>query len=151
MKAIYILNRIVIIGVLVILLCNFTQRLFAQEQPAILKIFEKYGSRQGVTLLEISEELMKDYEIKYFKSIVFKDGTRYLTEIRQSISKDKVNSKLIKESVQDGLIISGYYRLKTNDNTLNRYLIFKVGKNNKVTLIYIEGRLTPEQLVELLK
>jgi hypothetical protein len=49
------------------------------------------------------------------------------------------------------LLVSGYYRLKTQDPAMNRYLIFKVGKSNKVTLLYIEGRLTPEELVELLK
>ena len=129
----------------------FTQQGFAQNQPAIMAIFDKYGSYQGVTMLEISEELMKDYQIKHFKSIIFENGTAALPEIRKAIEKDKIDAKRIKESIQDGLLTSGYYRLKTEEENMNRYLIFKVGKNKKTTLIYIEGELSPEQLVELLK
>jgi hypothetical protein len=47
--------------------------------------------------------------------------------------------------------MSGYYKLLSEKPKLNRYLIFKVGKENKTTLIYVEGELTPEELVELLK
>ena len=128
-----------------------SQQSFAQTQPAVTVIFERYGSSQGVTLLEISDDLMKDYQIKHFRSIIFKDATYILPEIRKAIEKDKKDAKRIKESVQDGLLMSGYYRLKVEIPNMNRYLIFKVGRNNKTTLIYIEGKLSPEELVELLK
>ncbi|MDL2325670.1 DUF6108 family protein, partial [Bacteroidales bacterium OttesenSCG-928-A14] len=121
------------------------------KDPEILKIFDKYGNKQGVTMLEISDDLMKNYHVRIFKSIIFEDGRKALTDIRKAIDIDKVNAKKIKESKQDGLLISGYYRLKTENDNLNRYLIFKIGKNNRTTLVYIEGELTPEELVELLK
>lgn len=124
---------------------------FAQSKPAILKIFDKYGDKEGVTLLEITDDLMKDYQVDVFKSIIFKDGSGVLPEIRKLIEIDKVNAKKIKESKQDGLLNSGYYRLKTDDPAMNRYLIFKIGQRNKVTLVYIEGKLEPDRLVELLK
>lgn len=123
----------------------------AGKDPEILKIFDKYGNKQGVTMLEISDDLMKNYHVRIFKSIIFEDGRKALTDIRKAIDIDKVNAKKIKESKQDGLLISGYYRLKTENDNLNRYLIFKIGKNNRTTLVYIEGELTPEELVELLK
>lgn len=144
-------HKIVTVSLLLFLLGIATGKGFAQNQPAVTSIFDKYGSSKGVTLLEISEELMKDYQIKHFKSIIFENGTTALPEIRKAIEKDKVGAKRIKESIQDGLLMSGYYRLKTEEANMNRYLIFKVGKNNKTTLIYIEGKLTPEELVELLK
>ncbi|MDR1879239.1 MAG: DUF6108 family protein [Bacteroidales bacterium] len=136
---------------LCMLMCALTHQTFAHKPPAVFAIFEKYGSQQGVTMLEASEELMKNYQIIHFKSIIFKDGTAALPEIREAIIKDKTNAGRIKESLRDGLIYSGYYRFKTEDTTINRYLIFKVGEKNKTTLIYIEGKLTPEQLIELLK
>ena len=144
-------HKIHIALLLMFFLGIFAQQGFAQNQPAIMAIFDKYGSYQGVTMLEISEELMKDYQIKHFKSIIFENGTVALPEIRKAIEKDKIDAKRIKESIQDGLLTSGYYRLKTKEENMNRYLIFKVGKNKKTTLIYIEGELSPEQLVELLK
>jgi hypothetical protein len=135
---------------IVLLFCGNVLSLSAQR-PAVFQIFEKYGKQKGVTLLEISEELMTEYHIKQFKSIIFEDGTRALSEIRQCIEQDKREAKKMKEAITDGLLISGYYRLKTIDPDMNRYLIFKAEKRNKLTLLYIEGRLTPEELVELLK
>ena len=134
-----------------LLLCGSMSSLSAQSKPAVFQIFEKYGKQKGITMLEISEELMTEYRIKQFKSIIFEDGTRALPEIRRCIELDKQEAKKMKEATTDGLVVSGYYRLKTADTAMNRYLIFKVGKSNKVTLLYIEGRLTPEELVELLK
>jgi len=151
MKDIISFHKVSVAVLLVVLLGVFARQGFAQSQPAVTAIFEKYGSSQGVTLLEISEELMKDYQIKHFKSIIFKDGSKALTEIRNAIEKDKKEAKRIKESIENGLLMSGYYRLKTELPNMNRYLIFKVGKNMKTTLIYIEGELSPEELVELLK
>lgn len=146
------LYKIVTLSLLISLFGVFiTQQSFAQSQPAVTAIFDKYGSSKGVTLLEISEELMKDYQIKHFKSIIFENGNNALPEIRKAIEKDKIGAKRIKESIQNGLLMSGYYRLKTEETNMNRYLIFKVGKNNKTTLLYIEGKLSPEELIELLK
>jgi hypothetical protein len=124
---------------------------FATQAQAVLSIFKKYGNEQGVTLLEASRELMKEYKIKNFKSIIFDDGTEALSEIRRAINKDKEGALHIKESTKDGFLTSGYYQLSPEKPKLNRYLIFKVGTANKTTLIYVEGELTPDELVELLK
>jgi hypothetical protein len=124
---------------------------FSIQAQAVLPIFKKYGHNQGVTLLEASRELMKEYKIKTFKSIIFDDGTEALPEIRRAINKDKQGALHIKESARDGLLTSGYYQLLSEKTKLNRYLIFKVGAANKTTLIYVEGELTSDELVELLK
>jgi len=124
---------------------------FTSQAQAVLSIFKKYGNDYGVTMLEASRELMKDYKIKNFKSIIFDDGSRALPEIRRAIDKDKVGAVHIKESTKDGLLTSGYYQLLSERVNMNRYLIFKVSNSNKTTLIYVEGELSPEELVELLK
>jgi hypothetical protein len=122
----------------------------AQAQ-AVFSIFKKHGNDHGVTMLEASRDLMKEYKIKTFKSIIFDDGSQALPEIRRAIKADKEGALNIKESTKDGLLMSAYYQLRSEKANLNRYLIFKVGKENKTTLIYVEGELTPEELVELLK
>ena len=127
------------------------QTLSAQNQLEIFNIFDKYGNKKGVTHLEASAAVMKDYEITQFKSIIFDDGTSVLPEIRKCIEKDKQGAAKIKEETKDGKVVNGYYRLKNLQPQINRYLIFKVGAQNKVTLLYIEGKITPEGLVELLK
>jgi hypothetical protein len=146
----------------------FSNSVKAGEKFCVLPIFDKYGYGKGVTMLEASKELLKQYKIKQFKSIIFEDGTEALPEIRACIEKDKVNAEKIKEVVHDGSIMNGFYRLKTATKRylslgmkgiiptftktmeINHYLIFKV-QDKKVTLIYVEGALTTDELVELLK
>lgn len=147
-----IITSIASISILILLMSAFPSRLKAEDPPpSIFKIFEKYGNQKGVTMLEVSREVIKNYKIKHFKSIIFEDGREALPEIRKCIEKDKIGAKKMKELIQNGEIVSGYYRLKTNNEKMNRYLIFKVTANYKTTLIYIEGELSPEELVELLK
>jgi hypothetical protein len=124
---------------------------FSAQAQAVLSVFKKYGNDHGVTMLEASRELMKEYKIKTFKSIIFENGSKALPEIRKAINNDKDGALHIKESTKDGLLTSGYYQLKSENQKWNRYLIFKVGNANKTTLIYVEGELTPDELVELLK
>jgi hypothetical protein len=162
-------NRFILLFAGILLLSNSAK---AGEKFCILSIFDKYGYKQGVTMLEASKELLKQYKIKQFKSIIFEDGTKYLPEIRACLEKDKVNAEKIKEVIHDGQVTSGFYRLKTDKNEtkryytfeiqekkatlitenleINRYLIFKV-QDKKVTLVYVEGALTTEELIELLK
>jgi hypothetical protein len=122
----------------------------AGEKFCILSIFEKYGHQKGVVMLEASKKLLKQYKIKMFKSIIFEDGTEALPDIRTCIEKDKANAVKIKEIVHYGLLMSGFYRLRTEKPEINRFLIFRV-QEKKTTLIYVEGELTTDELVELLK
>ena len=122
----------------------------AQNESCIFSIFNKYENYQGVTMLSASKEVLKQYKITQFKSMIFENGTKILPEIRACIEKEKLGAVKMKETVQDGLLMGGYYRLKTETSEINCYLIFKV-KEKKVTLIYVEGNLTPDELVELLK
>jgi len=128
----------------------FSNSANAGEKTAVLSIFEKYGYKKGVIMLEASKQLLKEYRIKLFKSIIIEDGTAALPEIRACIEKDKVNAVKAKEIMQENELISGFYRLKTNDPDMNRFLIFNV-QDKKTTLIYVEGALSTEELVKLLK
>ncbi|MDR3046312.1 MAG: hypothetical protein LBU51_01705 [Bacteroidales bacterium] len=144
-------KAIIALLVLFVLRAALPQNASAQEKLAILNIFETYQSEKGITTLEASEAIMKEYGISHFKSIIFNDGRKALPAIRKAMEQDKKNALKIKEGFTDGSLSSGYYRLATPNQALNRYLIFKMGKENKVTLLYIEGKLSPDELTELLK
>ena len=61
--------------------------------------------------------------------------------------------KKLQEIVEDGKLLTAYYQLpqlKKNNQTLNRFILFKVGKKNSATFIYIEGNLNSDELVALL-
>ena len=89
-----------------------------------------------------------------YKSLVFKNVLPYHKEIQQAIASDKQNNvKKAQEVMENGVLRSAYYRLeevKRNGKMLNRYIIFKIGKESMGTLIYIEGLLDEKEMLDML-
>ena len=55
--------------------------------------------------------------------------------------------------MESGVLRNAYYQLKEverNGKKLNRYLIFKIGKDSMGTLIYIEGLLSEKEMMDML-
>jgi len=55
--------------------------------------------------------------------------------------------------MESGVLRSAYYQLKEverNGKKLNRYLIFKIGKDYMGTLIYIDGLLSEKEMMDML-
>jgi len=63
---------------------------------------------------------------------------------------DKKKAKKVKEVISGGEIQSGYYQLPQVKEDINRFILFKSGKNEAATLIYIEGELDADDLVTIL-
>ena len=53
------------------------------------------------------------------------------------------------EITESGQLLSAYYQL-SKKNKLNRYILYKVGKKQSATLIYIEGKLSEDELMKML-
>ena len=130
-------------------------KLLAQSGLCISHIFDQYGSDKGVTMVELSKDMLKTYKITLYKSISFKDVTNYLPAILKCLDDDKANNKArkIQEVIEDGSIISAYYQLPTitsKDKTqLKRYILDKLGAKNKATLVYIDGSFNSGKLMEI--
>ena len=88
------------------------------------------------------------------QSLVFKNVSPYRREIQQAIVHDKQdNAKKAQEVMESGVLRSAYYQLKEverNGKKLNRYIIFKIGKDSMGTLIYIEGLLSEKEMMDML-
>ena len=73
---------------------------------------------------------------------------------QQPIVHDKQdNAKKAQEVMESGVLRSAYYQLKEverNGKKLNRYIIFKIGKDSMGTLIYIEGLLSEKEMMDML-
>ena len=129
---------------------------YAQSGLCISSIFRDYGNQKGVTMVELSKDMLPNYNIAFYKSITFKDVTPYLPAILQCLDDDKLNNKArkIQEIVDDGTIISAYYQLPSITNKdkepLRRYILYKLGAKNKATLVYMEGYLDSEEMIKML-
>ena len=110
----------------------------AQEGLQIADLFSKYGEQKDVTRVELNGSILKSYRMTTYKSLVFKNVSPYRREIQQAIVHDKQdNAKKAQE-------------VERNGKKLNRYIIFKIGKDSMGTLIYIEGLLSEKEMMDML-
>lgn len=135
---------------LFVLLLAFATHAAAQQGLQIATVFQKYGKQKGVTMVELSNEMLEAYQMNLYKSLVFKDVGEALPTILRCLEADKKKAKKVKEVVSGGKIQSGYYQLPQLKEDVNRFILFKTGKKGSATLIYIEGELDADDLVTML-
>ena len=120
--------------------------------PAFVHAQERL--QKDVTRVELNGSILKSYRMTTYKSLVFKNVSPYRREIQQAIVHDKQdNAKKAQEVMESGVLRSAYYQLKEverNGKKLNRYIIFKIGKDSMGTLIYIEGLLSEKEMMDML-
>lgn len=135
---------------LITLLLTAVGTAHAQQGLQIASVFQKYGKQKGVTMVELSKEMLDTYQMTLYKSIVFKDVEEALPTIIRCLETDKKKARKVKEVVAGGQIQSGYYQLPQLKEDINRFILFKTGKKSSATLIYIEGELDADDLITLL-
>ena len=144
------MNKVIRTTWIILLLTVASGMARAQQGLQIASVFQKYGKQKGVTMVELSIEMLETYEMTLYKSLVFKDVEEALPTILNCLDADKKKAKKVKEVVAGGQIQSGYYQLPQLKEDVNRFILFKTGKKGSATLIYIEGELDADDLVTML-
>lgn len=119
---------------------------FSQKGLNIENAFQKYGHSKGCKMVELHNTLLNGYKLKLYKSLEYKDKQ---INIETYLKADRKNAVKIREVVQDGQTTSGYYMMQQASNGINRYILFNYKSNRKGTLIYIEGALSPDDIIQL--
>ena len=138
-----------LIGIVLLILC-FSFTTYAQEGLQIATLFEKYKDEKNVTYVELNGSILRSY-----RSLVFEQVTPYKQEILQCLKQaiDTHQVQKTQEVNESGELRSAYYRLSRTSQKgkkVNRYILYKVGKEDKATLVYIEGPLDEDELMEML-
>ena len=141
-------------GILLLTLC-FALTAYAQEGLQIATLFEKYKDEKNVTYVELNGSILRSYRMTAYKSLVFGQVTPYKQEIVQCLKQavDAHQVQKTQEVNESGELRSAYYRLSRaarKGKKVNRYILYKVGKEDKATLVYIEGPLDEDELMEML-
>ena len=144
------MNKVIRTTWIVLLLTVASGMVRAQQGLQIASVFQKYGKQKGVTMVELSNEMLETYQMTLYKSLVFKDVEEALPDILNCLEADKRKARKVKEVVAGGQIQSGYYQLPQLKEAVNRFILFKTGKKGSATLIYIEGELDADDLVTML-
>lgn len=143
-----------LVGILLLTLC-FGLTTYAQEGLQIATLFEKYKNEKNVTYVELNGSILRSYRMTAYKSLVFEEVTPYKKEIMQCLKQaiDTYQVQKTQEVNESGELLSAYYRLSRvprKGKKVNRYILYKVGKQHKATLVYIEGPLDEDELMEML-
>ena len=144
------MNKVIRTTWIVLLLTVASGMVRAQQGLQIASVFQKYGKQKGVTMVELSNEMLETYQMTLYKSLVFKDVEEALPDILNCLEADKRKARKVKEVVAGGQIQSGYYQLPQLKEDVNRFILFNTGKIGSATLIYIEGELDADDLVTML-
>ncbi|MCC8095279.1 MAG: hypothetical protein LIP05_07955 [Tannerellaceae bacterium] len=121
-----------------------------QKDLRIQEVFNRYGKKKNVTMVELSNEMLETYGMTHYKSISIKNDAEALRFIRACLETDQQGARKIKEVTDDGGIISAYYQLPGTGKDLNRFIFFKVSTKGVITLVYIEGELDSDDLITVL-
>ena len=144
------MNKVIRTTWIILLLTVASGMARAQQGLQIASVFQKYGKQKGVTMVELSNEMLETYQMTLYKSLMFKDASDALPTILRCLEADKKKAKKVKEVVSNGQIKSGYYQLPQLKEDVNRFILFKTGKKDSATLIYIEGELDADDLITML-
>lgn len=143
-----------LVGIVLLTLC-FGLSAYAQEGLQIATLFEKYKNEKNVTYVELNGSILRSYHMTAYKSLVFEEVTPYKKEIMQCLKQaiDTYQVQKTQEVNESGELLSAYYRLSRvtrKGKKVNRFILYKVGKQQKATLVYIEGPLDEDELMEML-
>ena len=118
----------------------------AQDDLQVSNVFQLYGHDKGCKMVELHHGTFKGYQLDVYKSLIYK---KIGNNVENYLKQDRKNAKKVREIIEDGQVTSGYYLMKPIKSGTNRYILFKKGENQSGTVIYIEGSLSPEQLMDL--
>jgi hypothetical protein len=129
---------------------GFTANLSAQNDLAINKVFERYGKQKGSVMVEMSREMLKEYDFTYYKSIVTTDNKEAADFARECLEIDQKGAKKVKQVVSNGVLSSIYLQLPQRGKYF-RLILFNetITHERKMTLIYIESEKDSEEILQL--
>lgn len=118
----------------------------AQEGLNVDKVFLRYGKAKGCKMVVMRNTELKGYKLRTYKSLVYK---KLHSAIQPYLAADKKKARKIREVIEEGQLVSGYYMMPPLAGGINRYILFSNVGGSKGTVIYIEGTLSPDDIMKL--
>lgn len=130
---------------------GFFPTLKAQNDLQISRVFDQYGEKKGVVMVELTDEMLNGYDFSLFKSITIKNNPAAADFIRKCLAKDQIGAKKVKQVVANGIPTSIYLQLPRKGQ-LSRLILFNetFRPEPKITLIYIESKNDSEDVLKLI-
>lgn len=118
----------------------------AQQGLAVESVFSRFGHQKGCKMVEMHDTKLRGYQLTVYKSLAYK----YLSvQVEPYLKADRKNAKKIREVMENGRIVSGYYMMPPLKNGMNRYVLFSTVSKSRGVVIYIEGTLTADDIMKI--
>ena len=131
---------------LILLLVAIATSALAQQGLRVADIFSRYGHERGCKMVEMHDTELHGYELKTYQSLTYRI---HGDEIAPLLEEDRRKAKKIREVVSDGRVNSGYYIMPPTAEGLNRYVLYTQKQDNSGAIVYIEGKLEPDDILKL--
>lgn len=118
----------------------------AQGDLSIWRVFDIYGHSKGCKMVEMHDTKLKGYRIKTYKSLMYRHIAK---EVEPYLKADRKRAKKIREVVESGRIVSGYYMMAPREESMSRYVLFSNPDGDSGAIIYIEGPLSPDDIMKI--
>ena len=118
----------------------------AQNGLHINEVFSRYGNSKGCTMVEMNDIDIRGHRINVFKTLTYK---RYAEEIAGIVEADRKQAKNIREVIHDGKVQSGCLMMPPTRKAHNRFIIFTNPINGTGAIIYIEGKVTVDDVMKI--
>lgn len=142
MKQFFVKRIMVTLAIMVA--CTMTAA--AQEGLNVDRVFQRFGKTKGCKMVVMKNTELRGYKLHTYKSLVYKN---LYSAIEPYLAADKKSAKKVREVVEEGRIVSGYYMMAPLRGGINRYILFSNVGGHKGTVIYIEGTLSPDDIMKL--
>ncbi|MBQ8066366.1 MAG: hypothetical protein IJ200_12010 [Prevotella sp.] len=136
-------RRLFILIVLLMAVCHVA---VAQQGLAVADVFSRYGHERGCRMVEMHDTNLRGYELKTYQSLTYRSQGN---EIATMLDADRRKARKIREVVSDGRVTSGYYIMPPTAEGLNRYVLYSQKTNKSGAVIYIEGKLEPDDILRI--
>jgi hypothetical protein len=114
------------------------QLALAQKDLQIGKVFDIYGKKKGVVMVELAGEMLGEYNLSLFKSITIKDDPAAGDFIRKCLEKDQEGARKVKQVISSGNLSTVILQLPRKGK-LNRLILYNATSSGlKLTLVYFE-------------
>ena len=131
---------------LMLLLLAVVAGAFAQQGLRVADIFSRFGHEKGCKMVEMHDARLRGYTLKTYQSLTYRTQGEQIAPL---LEDDRRQATKIREVMSDGRVSSGYYIMPPSDSGLNRYILYTLKQDNSGAVIYIEGKLLPDDILKM--
>jgi hypothetical protein len=135
---------------LLLALMAMPRSVHAQSDLQISKVFDIYGKKKGVVMVELSDEMLGSYDLSLFKSIIIRNDPAAADFIRKCIEKDQEGAKKIKQVMANGTLSTIFLQLPRKGKENRMILYNQTNAGLMLTLVYLESETNVDDLMNLL-